>query len=70
MPKIATQTKSKKSYRQLSQELSQVLDWFDNEEVDLDEALAKYEQAMKLIEQMEIYLKTAKNKVRKISGNL
>lgn len=63
------QPKSKKNYRQLSEELSELLDWFDSEDVDLDEALTKYEQAMKLIEQMENYLKTAENKIRKISAS-
>lgn len=64
---VANQPKSKKNYRQLSAELSDVLDWFDSEEVDLDEALAKYQQAIKLIKQMENYLKTAENKIREIS---
>lgn len=61
--------KTKKTYRQLSEELSTVLDWFDSQEADLDEALAKYQQAMELIKQMEAYLKTATNKIRKISAN-
>ncbi len=61
--------KSQKNYRQLSAELSDVLDWFDSEEVDLDEALAKYQEAMKLIKQMETYLKTAENKIREISAS-
>ncbi|PJE65055.1 exodeoxyribonuclease VII small subunit [Candidatus Saccharibacteria bacterium CG10_big_fil_rev_8_21_14_0_10_47_8] len=65
----ANQPKSKKNYRQLSAELSEVLDWFDSEEVDLDEAIVKYQEAMKLIEQMEIYLKTAENKIHKISAS-
>ncbi|MBI5466461.1 MAG: exodeoxyribonuclease VII small subunit [Candidatus Kerfeldbacteria bacterium] len=61
--------KPQKNYRQLSAELSDVLDWFDSEEVDLDEALAKYKEAMKLIKQMETYLKSAENKIREISAS-
>lgn len=59
-----------KNYKQLSSELAELLAWFESEQVDLDEAVAKYEQAVKLIEQMQHYLKTAENKVKKISAKL
>jgi len=45
------------------------MQWFESGDVDLDEALAKYQQAIKLIEQMETYLKNAKNKIKKVSGS-
>lgn len=56
-----------KNYQQLSEELNQLIDWFESEAVNLDEAVEKYEQAMALLNQMEDHLKTAENKVRKIS---
>lgn len=37
---------------------------------DVDEALKKYEEASKLIGDMEKYLKTAENKIQKIKVNL
>lgn len=58
----------KKSYRKLSDELAELLAWFEGEQVDLDQAVSKYEQAMALLKQMESYLKTAENKVKKISA--
>lgn len=58
---------SKKSYRKLNEELAEIMAWFESEQVDLDQALAKYEQAMKLLAEMETYLKTAENKIKKIS---
>lgn len=62
------QSKNEKSYQQMTEELSQLVDWFESDLVNLDEAVEKYEQAMDLLNQMEIYLKTAKNKVKKIAA--
>jgi exodeoxyribonuclease VII small subunit len=56
-----------KNYAQLSAELANIIDWFENGEVDLDNAIAKYEQAIKLVSQLEDYLKTAENKIKKIT---
>jgi exodeoxyribonuclease VII small subunit len=61
--------KSKKSYRQLSSELDEILDWFENADADVDEAVIKYDKAQKLIKQMEEYLKTAQNKIKKIQSS-
>jgi len=61
-------TKSEKSYSQLSAELAEIIEWFEAGDADLDQALAKYQKASELIEQMEKYLKTATNKIKKITG--
>lgn len=60
--------KSTKSYRQMNEQLAEIMAWFESEQVDLDQALAKYEQAMKLLADMENYLKTAENKIKKIAA--
>jgi len=65
-----TTTKDSKSYKQMSEELSAIIEWFEEQEPDLDEAVAKYDQAMGLISQMENYLKKTENKVRKITQSL
>jgi exodeoxyribonuclease VII small subunit len=65
MPKPA---KTNKNYRAMSEELDNILLWFESGDVDLDEAVLKYEQALKLLDAMEDYLKTAQNKVLKISA--
>jgi exodeoxyribonuclease VII small subunit len=56
-----------KSYQQLSDELNKLIEWFESESVNLDEAVDKYEQAMALLKQMEEHLKNAENKVKKIA---
>jgi len=59
-----------KTYTQLSQELASIIEWFESDEVDLDSAIDKYDEATKLIAQMEKYLKTAENKIKKITADL
>ena len=62
-----TKAKPAKTYQQLSDQFAELAAWFESDKVNLDEAVTKYEQAMELIIQMEAYLKTAQNKVKKIS---
>lgn len=57
---------SKKSFQNNLANLREIVAWFDNPDIDIDEALGKYEQGQKLIELLESELKTAKNKVEKI----
>ncbi|MEK7561646.1 MAG: exodeoxyribonuclease VII small subunit [Patescibacteria group bacterium] len=64
---MAVKAKSRKNYQELSAELTKIIEWFESDKVNLDEALSKYEQALALIAEIENYLKTAENKVKKIS---
>ena len=64
---MAKKTTATKSYSELSAELSEIMEWFESGQVDLDQALTKHQQATKLIEQMETYLKTATNKIKKLT---
>jgi exodeoxyribonuclease VII small subunit len=61
--------KPQKSYRQMADELNGLVEWFESDQLNLDEAVAKYEQAMQLLEQMENQLKTAENRVKIHFGN-
>jgi exodeoxyribonuclease VII small subunit len=58
---------SGKSYREMAEQLEQIMAWFESGDIDIDEAVKKYEEATKLLEQMEKYLKTAENKIKKIT---
>jgi exodeoxyribonuclease VII small subunit len=60
--------KPAKTYQQLSDDFAELVAWFESDQVNLDEAVAKYEQAMELLAQMENYLKTAQNKIKKITA--
>ena len=59
--------KQTKTYQQLSDELNQLIEWFESDAVNLDEAVDRYEHAMELLKRMEDHLELAENKVKKIS---
>lgn len=62
--------KDKRAYRQMNEELAELMAWFESEEVDLDKAVIKYEQAVKLLGEMESHLKTAENKIIQLKAKL
>ncbi len=59
-----------RNYQKMNSELAEIIEWFESDKVNLDEAVAKYKQALKLITEIETYLKTAENKIKKISIKL
>ncbi len=50
-------------YQTLQTELDKILQWFEQDDVDLDQAIAKYERGMEIAKELESYLKTAENKI-------
>jgi exodeoxyribonuclease VII small subunit len=48
------------------QEIEEINEWFQGEEIDLDEALRKYERGMELINKCKERLKEAENKFEEI----
>jgi exodeoxyribonuclease VII small subunit len=56
------------NYKQMADELARLVEWFEGDAVNLDEAVEKYEQAMQLLTRMEEYLAKAENKVKKITA--
>lgn len=55
--------KSKPTLQTQLAELDELLAWFDKPDVDLDEALAKFDQGIKLTEEIKDRLTTFENKV-------
>ena len=55
------------SYSRMMAQLQAIIDWFESDEVDLDQAVKKYQRANKLIDDLEKYLKTAENKIKKVA---
>lgn len=55
-----------KTYKQLRTELDELMNWFDSEDIDVEQALAKYEQAEQVIKQLEAYLKDTELKITKL----
>jgi exodeoxyribonuclease VII small subunit len=61
-------SKSLKSYREMAEHLDQIMMWLESGDIDIDEAVKKYEEATKLIDDMNEYLKKAENKIKKITA--
>lgn len=51
------------SYKEARSELSDILDWFESGEVDIEQALAKYDRADELLKAIDAYLNDAKAKI-------
>lgn len=58
-----SEAKSKVTLQTQLAELDELLAWFDRPDVDLDEALAKFDQGVKLTEDIKERLATFENKV-------
>ena len=59
-----------KSYRQLRAELDDLMAWFDQDDIDVEQALSKYEDAKKIIAELEVYLKNTELKISKIKDDI
>jgi exodeoxyribonuclease VII small subunit len=55
------------NFRTLNDELEQIMDKFQADDIDVDEAISLYERAQKIIEELEVYLKGAENKIKTIT---
>mgnify|MGYP001019077657 CR=1 FL=1 len=60
--------KTEKSFRQMQEELDQILMKMQSADGDIDESIKSYEDGLKLIQQMEEYLSQAENKIKKIKA--
>lgn len=55
-------------YQKLSNELQEILERLDTSDVDVDTAIKQYERGMEIVGELENYLKTAENKVKKVKA--
>lgn len=53
-------------YRQLQQELDDLLFEIQADNIDIDSVIIKYDEAQKLIKQLESRLKEAENKIKSV----
>lgn len=58
--------KSNQSIQEKMKQLEELVEWFESDDVDIDEALKNYEKAMKLASELENEIKSAKNEFAKI----
>lgn len=55
-------------YRAMSDELESIVLALQQDDIDVDVAMQKYERGLELIAQLEKYLKTAENKIEKLNS--
>lgn len=58
--------KVEKTYQELAEELETLLSDLQEDGLDVDQAMSKYERGLEIIKQLEQYLQTAENKVTKL----
>ncbi len=58
------------SYQEMNAELAEILLDLQQENVDVDQAMQKYERGLALVTELEKYLKTAENKITKLKPPL
>ncbi len=56
-------SKTEFNYQKARTELTELLDWFESGEVDIEQALAKYDRADTLLKEIDAYLGDAKAKI-------
>ena len=47
-------------------ELQKIVEWFEGDDVDLEEGIEKFEGGMKLVKEMKEYLNDIENKIKEI----
>lgn len=61
-------TKDNMDYRELSNELNDILESLQTSELDIDKAISDYERGMVIVKELDRYLKSAENKINKIKS--
>lgn len=58
------------TYKEKSEQLDVLVEELQSGNLDIDESIKKYEEAIKLIKELEKYLQTAENSVTKLKDSL
>lgn len=62
-------SKQNVDYAKLSEELDEIISSMQSGDVDVDQAVKKYERGMEIAKQLEQYLQEAENKVKKVKAS-
>ncbi len=63
---MAAKTEKKFNFGEAFAELEKITDWFEKEEIDLEEGLAKFERGLELASKLKDRLKQVENRVDQI----
>jgi len=59
-------SEKKLSYRELRDQLDSIMAWFEQDDIDIDEAMTKYAEAEKTISALELYLSETELKIKRL----
>lgn len=59
---------SLKNFADLELELQEIINWFESESFDVDQAVDKYKRGLELVKQLEEYLGKAENSVHELKA--
>ncbi len=49
-------------------DLQKIVEWFEKEEIDLEEGMEKFEEGMKSVKELKSYLEKMENKIKDIKN--
>ncbi len=66
MPKKKLPASTNTSFNDSYRELQSIIEWFEQEDVNLDEGMKKFAEASKLIKELKTYLQTMENTIKEL----
>lgn len=57
------------NYRKLNDQLEVIIEKLQSDDLDVDETIKEYQKGIEIVDELEKYLDTARNKITKISQN-
>ena len=64
---MAKQSSKEFNFKKAFAELEEISSWFQNPDIDLDEALKKYQRGLALIKEAQTHLKETENEFRAVA---
>jgi len=59
-------TDKKFNFSKSYNDLQKIVQWFESEEIDLEEGIGKFEEGIKIVKEMKEYLGKMENKIKEI----
>ncbi len=62
--------KEKYNFAKSYADLQKIVEWFEKEDVDLEDGIKKFEEGVKLTKEMKEYLNTMENKIKELKKEI
>jgi exodeoxyribonuclease VII small subunit len=61
-----SEKKTPVSFNKQYKQLQTIVAWFEQDEIDLEEGIKKFEEGSKLVKELKNYLETMENKIKEL----